>query len=227
MKRLAVIPARSGSKGLKDKNIIDLCGRPMMNYSIEAAISSGLFSRVVCSTDSEIYGGIALRAGAEVVYRDIAVSDDKATTYDFIKDLFQRIENDFDYFVLLQPTSPLRTCRHIREAVELFDKHINEFDFLCSVKEAEHPSVLVRAIEEDLSLKHFDTDFKDYRRQKYKEYSPNGAIFIGKIQSYMSQGHFFGKRSLGYIMDKADSVDIDDEIDYWLVQEMLKNKLKC
>lgn len=225
MNRLAVVPARSGSKGLKDKNIIDLCGKPMMNYSIEAAVKSKMFSRIVCSTDSKLYGEIALNAGAEIIYRDESVSDDTATTYDFMVDLFSKIGVDFDYFVLLQPTSPLRTSDHIIESIELFDKHSNKFDFLCSVKEAEHSAILVKPIEKDLSLKYFDTDFKNYRRQKCKEYSPNGAIFIGKIDKYLKRGHFFGRHSLGYIMSKVDSVDIDDRIDYLLVQEIMKSRM--
>lgn len=225
MNRLAVVPARSGSKGLKDKNIIELCGKPMINYSIEAAVKSKLFNRIICSTDSNLYGEIAKKAGAEVIYRDESMSSDTATTYDYMEDLFQKIGTDFDYFVLLQPTSPLRTSHHIAEAVELFDKHCNKFDFLCSVKEAEHSALLVKPIDEDLSLKYFDTDFKNYRRQKYREYSPNGAIFIGKVNKYLAQGHFFGKRSLGYIMNKIDSVDIDDKIDYLLVQEIMKSRV--
>ncbi len=224
MNRLAVIPARSGSKGLKDKNIIELCGKPMMNYSIEAAVKSKMFNRIVCSTDSKLYGKIAESAGAEVIYRDESVSNDTATTYDYMVDLFGKTGTDFDYFVLLQPTSPLRTSSHIIEAVELFDKHSHKFNFLCSVKEAEYSAVLVKPIEGDLSLKYFDTDFKNYRRQNYKEYTPNGAIFIGKIDKYLEQGHFFGKHSLGYIMNKADSVDIDERIDYLLVQEIMKRK---
>ena len=106
---------------------------------------------------------------------------------------------DIDYFVLLQPTSPLRNEVHIKEAVQLFEKKLDEFDFLVSVKEAEHASVLVKPIDESLSLKYFDTDFSKYRRQGFKEYSPNGAIFIAKPDAYLEQKHFFGKKSLGYI----------------------------
>lgn len=224
MRRLAIIPARSGSKGLRNKNIIDICGMPMMNYTIEAAINSNEFDHIICSTDSEEYGKIALAAGAEVIFRGESVSNDTATTFDVIVDLFTKIGTSFDYFVLLQPTSPLRTKKHIKEAIKLFDKNIENYDYLVSVKEAEHSSALVKPIEEDLSLKHFDDNFRNYRRQKYKEYSPNGAIFIGKIHKYLEHGHFFGNRSIAYIMNKMDSLDIDDYSDYLLVQEIMKNK---
>ncbi|BDW77800.1 hypothetical protein BFINE_35950 [Bacteroides finegoldii DSM 17565] len=81
MKRIAIIPARSGSKGLKDKNIIELCGKPLMAYSIEAALGTGLFEHVIVSTDSEHYADISRQYGAETMMRGERLSDDKATTY--------------------------------------------------------------------------------------------------------------------------------------------------
>ncbi len=214
MNRIAIIPARSGSKGLKDKNIIDICGKPLLAYSLEAALKSNLFDKVILSTDSQKYAQIGKSFGAEIMMRGEKLSDDKATTFMVIEDILNRLEKTFDYFVLLQPTSPMRTEKHIKEAVEFFEKHFDDFDFLVSVKEAEHANVLVKPIEDDLSLKHFDTDFSNYRRQGYKDFSPNGAIFIAKVQEYLKQKHFFGAKSLAYKMNKIDSVDIDDELDY-------------
>ena len=208
---VAIIPARAGSKGLKNKNIIDLCGKPLMAYSIEAALKAEVFSRVIVSTDSERYAEIA---------KDEELASDTATTYMVVENILKKM-GDIDYFVLLQPTSPLRNEEHIREAVQLFEEKLEKFDFLASVKEAEHASVLVRPIEEDMSLKHFDTDFSTYRRQGYKEYSPNGAIFIAKPDAYLEQKHFFGERSVGYIMDKYSSADIDDQIDYELAKVLM------
>ena len=225
MKRLAIIPARSGSKGLKDKNIIDVCGKPLISYTIEAALKSNMFDKVIVSTDSAKYGEIVQKYGAEVIYRDENISNDKATTYMVIEDLLEKINCKYDYFVLLQPTSPLRTERHIREAVELFEKQIEKYDFLVSVKEAEHGSALVKPIKEDGSLKYFDTDFSNYRRQEYKEYSPNGAIIIGKPEAYIERKHFFGAKSLAYIMNEVDSIDIDNELDYDFACLCMKKKM--
>lgn len=225
MNRIAIIPARSGSKGLKDKNIIDLCGKPLMVYSIEAAIHSGLFSRVIVSTDSESYAGIASKYGAEIMMRGEELSNDRASTYGVIEDVLCRMEQLPDYFVLLQPTSPLRDAQHIREATALFEKQMDHFDFLVSVKEAEHAKVLVNPIDEDGSLKYFDTDFSNYKRQAYMEYSPNGAIFIGKPGAYIEHKHFFGARSCAYIMNDIDSVDIDCELDYQLAKLCMHRKL--
>lgn len=222
MKRIAIIPARSGSKGLKDKNIIDLCGKPLIAYSIEAALEAGLFDHVIVSTDSEHYAEIAQHYGAEVMMRGEALSNDKATTFMVLEDILKnRLQESIDYFVLLQPTSPLRTSKHITEAIEKFESKIEHFDFLVSMKEAEHAKVLVNPIDDDESLKYFDTDFSNYRRQGYKDYSPNGAIFIAKPDSYLEQKHFFGAKALSYIMSAEDSVDIDGALDLVVAKEII------
>lgn len=222
MRRIAIIPARSGSKGLKDKNIIDLCGKPLIAYSIEAALETGLFDHVIVSTDSEHYANIAQHYGAEVMMREEALSNDKATTFMVLEDILKnRLQESIDYFVLLQPTSPLRTSKHITEAIEKFESKIEHFDFLVSMKEAEHAKVLVNPIDDDESLKYFDTDFSNYRRQGYKDYSPNGAIFIAKPDSYLEQKHFFGAKALSYIMSAEDSVDIDGALDLVVAKEII------
>lgn len=222
MRRIAIIPARSGSKGLKDKNIIDLCGKPLIAYSIEAALETGLFDHVIVSTDSEHYANIAQHYGAEVMMRGEALSNDKATTFMVLEDILKnRLQESIDYFVLLQPTSPLRTSKHITEAIEKFESKIEHFDFLVSMKEAEHAKVLVNPIDDDESLKYFDTDFSNYRRQGYKDYSPNGAIFIAKPDSYLEQKHFFGAKALSYIMSAEDSVDIDGALDLVVAKEII------
>jgi len=214
VKKIAIIPARAGSKGLKDKNIINICGKPLIAYTIEAAVGSKVFERIIVSTDSEEYGRISEKYGAEVIYRGENLSNDNASTYLVIEDLLRRIDETFEYFVLLQPTSPMRTRTHVLEAIQNFEEKYEEFDFLVSVKEADHAKVLVNPIDEDESLKYFDTDFSNYKRQAYKDYSPNGAIFIAKNEAYLEQKHFFGAKSMAYKMCKLDSIDIDDELDY-------------
>jgi CMP-N-acetylneuraminic acid synthetase neuA len=222
MKRLAIIPARSGSKGLKDKNIIELCGKPLIAYSIEAAVNTNLFDKIIVSTDSELYANISRQYGAEVLMRGEELSNDNSTTYMVLEDILKnKILDTYDYFVLLQPTSPMRNAQHIIEAVEKFERKFKRFDFLVSMKESEHAKVLVNPIDEDESLKFFDTNFSNYRRQGYKDYSPNGAIFMAKPNSYLKQKHFFGARSLSYIMQAKDSVDIDGPIDLLLAKILM------
>ena len=225
MKKIAIIPARSGSKGLKDKNIIEICGKPMICYTIEAAIQSNCFEEVIVSTDNLRYGSIAEKCGSKVMYRNENLSNDTATTFMVIEDLLNRIDFDFNYFVLLQPTSPLRNSKHIIDAIRLFEDNIYKFDFLVSVKEAEHGSILIKPIDEDMSLKNFDEDFANYRRQNFREYSPNGAIFIGKTEKYLERKHFFGARSMAYFMDEVDSVDVDTQLDYKLASICMAERL--
>lgn len=224
MRRLAIIPARSGSKGLKDKNITNLCGKPLIVYSIEAALLSGIFNKILVSTDSEYYADISRQYGADVIMRGEAQSNDEATTFDVLMDLFNRLDEEYDYFTLLQPTSPLRNAQHVKEAAWLFESRIKEFDFLVSMKESEYTKVLVNPIGEDGSLRYFDTDFSTYRRQGFKDYSPNGAIFIGKPLEYLQHRHFFGARSLAYIMSAEDSVDIDSALDLDLAKVLITRK---
>lgn len=235
MKKIAIIPARSGSKGLPNKNILNLCGKPLIAWTIEAAIKSNCFDRIIVSTDSKEYGQISTDYGAEVIYRSKETASDTASTYDALKELFEKIDvSMYDYFVVLQPTSPLRTEKHIVEAIELFEDNYKSKDTLVSVDKAHKSTVLIRPIDETLSLENFDIDYSNYSRQKYKEYESNGAIFISKINYYLKVKHFYGKRGIAYIMDKESSVDIDDQTDFELAivlqnkrlnKEILKKKI--
>lgn len=220
---IAVIPARSGSRGLKDKNVRDLCGKPVLAYTVDAALGSGCFSRVIVSTDSPRYGAIAERLGVEVMYRGEALSGSEATTFMVLEDLLGRLEGLPECFALLQPTSPLRAAAHIREAMSLYRENVERFDFVVSVARSEHARALVHPLDVHGGLGCFDEDFSNYRRQDAAEcYSPNGAIFIGRPDVYLRQGHFFGSRSLAYVMDKAPSVDIDDGVDFLLAEAILR-----
>lgn len=224
LKKIAIIPARSGSKGLANKNILMLLNKPLIAYSIEAAIDSGIFERVIVSTDSLEYKQIAEQYGAEVIMRSSELASDTATSFMVIEDILKKI-SDFDYFMLLQPTSPFRNAEHIKQAAKLFEKS-DHANFLVSMCESNKNTDLIKAIDEDLSLKHFDLDFSNYRRQSTKEYTPNGAIFIAENKSYLDKKHFFGADSLAFIMNKADSVDIDDKLDFELAISIQTQKSK-
>lgn len=227
MKKIAIIPARSGSKGLVNKNILMLLDKPILAYTIEAAIQSEKFIKVIVSTDSLEYKEIAEKYGAEVVMRGEELSNDSATSYMVIKDILgKNLGIEYDYFMLLQPTSPFRNYQHINESIEKFEKNISNYDFLVSMTETSKASTLIKPIEENESLKHYDLDFSNYKRQNYKEYYPNGAIFIGKNKEYLERKHFFGKKSLAYFMNKADSIDIDDRLDFEFAILLMSMKQK-
>ncbi|WP_339013996.1 acylneuraminate cytidylyltransferase [Fusobacterium animalis] len=223
MKKIAIIPARAGSKGLPNKNVLMLEDKPLMAYTIEAALESKEFDRVIVSTDSLEYKYIAEKFGAEVLMRDAELASDTASSFVVIEDILRKIPN-IDYFVLLQVTSPFRNYNHIRESINLFEKNYNKYDFLVSMQKSDKPSFLIKPIEEDGSLKEYNKNLSNYTRQKYKEYHPNGAIYIGKIKEYLLQKHFLGNKSLAYFMNKEDSIDIDDTLDFEFALNILKKK---
>ena len=226
MKKIAIIPARSGSKGLPNKNILMLGNKPLMAYTIEVALKSKMFERVIVSTNSLEYKYIAEKFGAEVFMRSEELSNDKASSFVVIEDVLKKIETPVDYFVLLQVTSPFRNENHIRESIEIFENGISEYDFLISMQKSDKASSLIKPIYNSGTLEEYNIDYSNYSRQKYDEYHPNGAIYIGKIKEYLEQKHFFGKRSKAYFMNKEDSVDIDDSLDFEIAITILNKKNK-
>ncbi len=225
MKRIALIPARSGSKGVPDKNIIDLCGKPLIVYAIEEAKKTGLFEHIFVTTDSEKYAEIARRAGAEVMMRSAELSSDTASTYDVIVDFFQnRYKEPCDYFVLLQVTSPMRTATHIKEACEMYDARAKGIEYVVSVKRSETCSSFIFPIEKDNTLKHFHYDESRGRRQDYDEYCVNGAIYISEPFTYIKSQTFFGPTSIAYKMNAVESLDIDTWLDYDLATLLMQKR---
>lgn len=226
MKKIAIIPARSGSKGLPNKNILMLGNKPLIAYTIEAALKSKEFERVIVSTDSLEYKYIAEKFGAEVFMRSEELSNDKASSFVVIEDVLKKIETTIDYFVLLQVTSPFRNENHIKESIKVFENGIDTYDFLVSMQKSDKSSSLIKPIYDNGTLEEYNIDYSNYSRQKYDEYYPNGAIFVGKVKEYLEQKHFFGKRSKAYFMNKEDSVDIDDSFDFEIAITILNKKNK-
>lgn len=216
MKRLAIITARSGSKGLPDKNMLMVSGKPLLAYSIETALESQLFDCIVLTTDSEEY--IDLLSHYPICFhrRPDHLATDRSSSFDAIENvLAQSAYSGFDYFVLFQPTCPLRKVEHLHELCQRFEANMDRYDFMASVTQAHKPTVLTRAIDEDGSMKYFDIDYSSYARQNYlPEYSPNGVYYVAKPQEYLEHKHFYGARSLAYFMHKNDSLDIDDREDF-------------
>ncbi|MGF7059795.1 cytidylyltransferase domain-containing protein [Brassicibacter mesophilus] len=224
-KFLAIIPARSGSNGLKDKNIRELNGKPMIAYSIEAAKNSNIFDDIMVSTDSHKYADISIKYGASVPsLRPEYLSTDTATTNDVIDytiNILKEIGKEYDYFMLLQPTSPLRTSKDIVDAIKLlFEKEANS---IVSVCEAEHSPLYMNELDESLSIDGFlIKDTKTIRQELPKYYRLNGAIYICNTDYFLKYKDFYREKSYAYIMDKKSSIDIDDEIDFIIADNLMK-----
>ena len=225
MKKIAIIPARSGSKGLPNKNILMLGNKPLIAYTIEAALKSKEFERIIVSTDSLEYKYIAEKFGAEVFMRSEDLANDKASSFVVIEDVLKRINDEINYFVLLQVTSPFRNENHIKESINLFENNFNKYNYLVSMQKSDKSSSLINPIY-DNTLKEYSIDYSNYSRQKYDEYHPNVAIFIGKIKEYLKQKHFFGEKSIAYFMNREDSIDIDDSLDFEIAITILNKKNK-
>ena len=224
MKRIAVIPARSGSKGLKDKNIKEMAGKPLMAYTIEAALLSGVFDEVMVSTDSEKYAEIARKYGASVPFlRSEETSGDKASTWDTVREVLSNYSNlgvEFDVVAVLQPTSPLRTADDIRGGVELFDK--NNATAVIGVCELEHSINICNVLGENNSMDgFFDSNVSGRRQDAGKYYRINGALYIQKVSDLMAKKNIYGEGSYAYIMDKRASVDVDDEMDFKMAESLM------
>jgi CMP-N,N'-diacetyllegionaminic acid synthase len=228
VKNLAIIPARSGSKGLKDKNIRPLNGKPLMAYTIEAAIESGVFDKVVVSTDSQIYAEIAKDYGAEVPFlRPEHLAGDSVATNDVIFDLLQKLKTagfKFDSIMILQPTSPLRTSEDIKKAMDLLlEKKANA---VVSVCETEHSPLYTATIPDDLRMDGFIKPDIAFRRQDLpKYYRLNGALYLTKIDYFHKYGDLYKEECYAYIMDKQKSIDIDDAFDFLLAEVVIKIEL--
>lgn len=228
MKNLAIIPARSGSKGLKDKNIRELDGKPLMYYSIEAALSSGCFDEVMVSTDSEPYAEVAKKYGAEVpFYRSEKNSSDAASSWDMVLEVLDRFEEQgetFDTFCLLQPTSPLRTSDDIRLAYALF--YEKSAFAVVSMTELEHPISWCGKLGKGHSINGFIDRAGTMQRQAQTSFfRPNGAIYIAEIPEFRKDTFLYRERAFGYVMPRERSVDIDTELDFAIAEVLLKNSV--
>lgn len=214
MKPICLIPARSGSKGLADKNMLFLDGKPMIYHTIDAALESGVFDKesIYVSTDSLLYKEICEERGIKVILRPEHLATDTATSYEVNEDFLEEF-SDEQVFVLLQGTSPLRDGQDVKEALELYKK--SKAHHLVSYTKADKSPELYVSLNEDGYIEgNFGVD-KGYRRQDKKDYYvPNGAIFISNKGQYLKDKSYFTDRTCAYIMSKEKSIDLDDEIDF-------------
>ena len=220
---LAIIPARGGSKRLPRKNLLDLCGKPLIAYSIEAALKSKYISKVIVSSDDEEILNIAKEYKADFIKRPDELASDTATTFDALKHTLENVEK-YDYVVLLQPTSPLRTEKHIDEAIELLKE--KNADAIISVCEMEHSPLWSNTLDENLDMSNFLRDEVLNKRSQDlpKYYRLNGAIYICKTDKLLENKGFFLKENIyAYKMNKKHSVDIDEEIDFIIAEKLMQH----
>lgn len=222
----AVVPARKGSKGIKNKNIINLAGIPLIGHTLQCINDSKIVDFAAISTDSTTIAEISRKWLENIIWRPKALATDDAIGTDVIKHAISYIKENiglFDYYLYLQPTSPLRTPEDIISAVDLATK--KNASFVVSVSECEYNPLLANKLPKDNSLKGFIDERSSRRNRQEMEtfYRLNGAIYL--ISGDAKQIDFFGENSYAYIMPQERSVDIDTKLDL-LVAEVLLSEHK-
>lgn len=221
---LGIIPARGGSKRLPRKNILDLAGKPLIVWTIEASLKSRYIDKTIVTSDDDEILAISEKYGASVIKRPQELASDTATTFDAIKHTIDNMEK-YDYIVLLQPTSPLRNEKHIDEAIELLEE--KNADAVISVCEMEHSPLWSNTLPEDNNMSNFlRDDIKNKRSQDLPTYYRlNGAIYICNINRMIKEKTMFLKDNIyAYKMDRKSSVDIDEEIDFDIAKTIIETK---
>jgi len=230
---LAVIPARAGSKRLPGKNSKLLCGKPLVQWTIEAAVQCQSITDIIVSTDSEDIANIADKCGVPVPFlRPEEISGDTATAIDVVEHTVRYLAEQgksYDYVIWLQPTSPLRSAEDINDAIAtMYEKSASG---VISVCECDHSPMWSNTLEQDGSMKNFLSNFvkKNPRSQALPTYYRlNGAIYIAQVEQLLKQGTFFLEENLfSYVMDRDSSIDIDHHLDFKLAEFLLSERQLC
>lgn len=225
IRSLILIPARGGSKRLPRKNLLDLNGKPLIAWTIEQAIESGIGDMIIVSSDDpEILEIASCYSNSNVIayQRSEPLSTDTATTMDVILDVIKTQQSSgviAENLVLLQPTSPLRTSEDIKFAHNLYISH-KERNSVVGVCRLEHPTAWAGIIDD---IGHFKSNLsKSKRSQDYvQEYRPNGAIYICCVKKILKNKSIFSKHIIPFIMPLERSIDIDELIDFQICEYFL------
>lgn len=222
---LALIPARGGSKGIPRKNIIDLCGKPLISYSIIAGKNSKYIDSVVVTTDDDEISDVARKFGADIPFlRPKSLASDTSKTIDAVLHAICTLKDmgrEYDTMVLLQPTQPLRTSTDIDKAIE---KYMNEDCIpLVSVSEVNDNPLLIRSISNDRLHPLLNVSSTCRRQDMPKFYRVNGCIYINEI-SDIKDNTSFNDNPLPFIMEVSHSIDIDALSDLALADYYLRSE---
>ena len=217
-KIIAIIPARSGSKSIRNKNIKTLVNKPLIAWSIEACLKSKQISKIYVSTDSKKYANIAKKFGpVEILYRPKNLSTDHSTDYEMIKHAISNIDYEYEFIAHIRPTSPLRKLRDLDSAIKGFKK--SKFNSLRSVHEM--PETSYKSVEiingELKSLKNLKLNMDELNapRQNFsKTYSPNGVIDIYKKKFVIKNKLLFGKKVKAFETSFSPEIDSIEDFRY-------------
>lgn len=219
---LAIIPARGGSKGLPRKNVLPLGGKPLIAWTIEAASGSKYIDRFILSSDSQEIAKVAKQYNCEVPFiRPGKLATDDANGNDVVLHVIEKIDVNYKFIMVLQPTSPLRTTYDIDQALEVMDH--KEAPALVSVCKSNKPLHWHHIIENDGTLKpvYPHKTIATNRHDQPPIYIPNGALYIAKVDYFRNTKTFYTDSTLAYIMPLERSVDIDTQIDFYTAKAII------
>ncbi len=221
---LCIIPARSGSKGIPNKNLLDFCGEPLISWTINAALDSKIFKRVVVSTDSELIAKVSKACGAEVPFiRPLDLAMDQVHAINVVLHALEWFKSNEGYIpkkvMMLLPTSPLRRAQHIKESVEILLRS-NAPSVVSVVDLGKYMTNLRYLCQGELVPVSPAENLNAQRQGLQKVYGVNGAIFLADVQELLRLGSFHMKGALGYIMNETDSIDINSMDDFFKAQEV-------
>ena len=229
-KTIAIIPARGGSKGLPGKNIITLCGKPLIVWTIESALESNLVDKVVVSTDSREIANIAKSAGADVPFmRPDELATDEAKSIDVVRHALGFYENEkgmkFDYMALLEPTSPLREKDDIDNMITALNEKSDDFDAIISLGEVnEHPSAVKKINGNTAEPFCADLPRTTRRQENEKAYFPYGVAYISKVSTLLDEGTFYPKRTTHHLIKRYQNYEIDCIYDLLAIENIMRHK---
>ena len=227
---LAIIPARGGSKGLPGKNIRPMCGKPLIGWTIDKAKKCRYLDTILVTTDDQKIANIAQNFGAYVPFiRPAEFATDESSTYDVIRHALSYFKDtefkEFDYVVLLEPTSPLREDDDIGQMLELIVARQEDFDSIASIgKVTEHPSIMKRLVVDGIEPFCPDLAQTTRRQDNAPAYFPFGVAYIAKTSSLLEENTFYTRRCMHFLIKRYQNYEIDDIYDFLCIESVMKHE---
>lgn len=226
-KFVALIPARSGSVGLPDKNILEISGKSLLQLAVDCVIENPAIQDVYVSSDSAEYLNslTASKKPINLIFRDPAAATSDSTAADVVNDFLQKVDlRDNDFVVYLQPTSPLRSADQVASAIELINE-MGESSLISVVRASQHPLKAVNIIGRKVHLTSIESAPSANRQTLPSVYFPNGAIYIFRVKLFRQIAAFPIEGALAFEMSKRDSLDVDDKLDYLIAKYLVENNV--
>lgn len=223
MKYLIVIPARGGSKGIKKKNIALLAGKPLLEYTIEAALNADIDGDIAVSTDASDIAEVAKKYDVEVISRPANIATDTSSTEDTLihalRTMEQKYGRTYDAIITMQPTSPFRTVETIREFLLVYEENSAEYDAMLTLSEDRTDFWIMNP---EGTYERLYPNAPRRRQERKPLYKENSCLYVTKIESLLKTGSVLGNRPNGYVISDREGLDINEPIDLVIAESYCK-----